>query len=95
MNIFCDIDGTLTTDGKKANSKIIINRIAKLKELSESHIIYLWSARGYDYVYDFAYNNGLGACVRLCVKPDLIIDDNPTIRPNWDKKIETPEYLDE
>lgn len=93
-NIYCDIDGTLTDNGNKANSKIMVNRIRKLKELSKNHNVYLWSARGYDYVYDFAYNNGLGADVILCAKPDLIIDDNPTIRPNWEQIKVKPEYLD-
>ena len=91
--IYCDIDGTLTIDGKIPNSAPIIKRIEKIRDLSERFTVILWSGNGLEYAEKFKKEHKLDKCLALG-KPHLIIDDNPTIRPNWDKLIKNPEYLD-
>ena len=94
MNIFIDIDGTLTNDGHKPNATPIKYRIEKVQQLSEKHSVILWSGNGRDYAETFRVKHGLTFCLAIG-KPHLIIDDNPTIRPNWNSLIRTPEYLGE
>lgn len=94
MNIFCDIDGTLTDDGKCKNGNPIIDRIQKLNFLSKRHQVILWSGNGKEYAEQFKKQYGLNNCIAIG-KPHLIIDDNPTIRPKWDSLIQSPDYLGE
>lgn len=93
MNIFCDIDGTLTDNGEKPNGKPLLNRIQKIREWSYENTVILWSGNGQRYAEKFKKDHNLHKCVAIG-KPHLIIDDNPTIRPNWDKLINIPQYLD-
>lgn len=92
MNIFCDIDGTLTINGEIKNSEPILSRIEKLRELSISNNVIVWSGNGQFYAENFCEIHNLEHCL-VIGKPHLIIDDNPTIRPNWMSLIKTPDYL--
>ena len=94
MNIFCDIDGTLTNDGEHKYGVCMLNRIEKLRILSETNDVILWSGNGKKYAQEFLNKHKLDRCIAIG-KPHLIIDDNPTIRPNWNSLIRTPEYLEE
>ncbi len=93
MNIFCDIDGTLTDDGEHRNGIPNLYRICKIKQLSLTNTVYLWSGNGQTYAEEFRIKHGLLRCTAIG-KPHLIIDDNPTIRPNWESLINKPYYLD-
>lgn len=93
MNIFCDIDGTLTDNPKHPNGQPLLKRIEKLKKLSINNIIVLWSGNGFEYANKFKEKHELSNCIAIG-KPYLIIDDNPTIRPNWGNLIVSPKYLD-
>ena len=94
MNIFCDIDGTLTDNGEKKYGIPIESRIESLRKLSKIHTIILWSGNGTEYAEEFQQKHNLINCIAIG-KPHLIIDDNPTIRPNWNSLIKSPEYLEE
>lgn len=94
MNIFCDIDGTLTDDGEHRNGTPNLFRIERIRKISEDHFVVLWSGNGSEYAEEFRKKHDLRHCVAIG-KPHLIIDDNPTIRPSWDSLIKTPEYLEE
>lgn len=93
MNIFCDIDGTLTDDGEHKSGNPLIERIEELRKLSLNNYVVLWSGNGINYAKEFKAKFELHNCIAIG-KPHLIIDDNPTIRPNWYKLIKTPNYLD-
>lgn len=79
--IFVDIDGTLTSEPNKPQGAPIASRVERVKEfVASGDEVILWSARGREYVEAFAAKNGIGN-VTCVSKPDLVIDDNPTIRP--------------
>lgn len=94
MNIFCDIDGTLTDDREHRNGTPNLKRIERIRKMSETCPVVLWSGNGQEYAEQFRVKHLLINCIALG-KPRLIIDDNPTIRPNWNSLIRTPEYLEE
>ena len=81
LPIFIDIDGTLTTVPTKMWGPVIPGRIAAVQALIESgREVVLWSGGGTGYVQAFAEKHGLRPSV--CIgKPDMAVDDNPTIRP--------------
>ena len=81
MKIYCDIDGTLTDEPFKKWGKPKQERIDKLKQLiQEGHQVILWSGGGTRYARQFAKKYGIRATAAVG-KPDVIIDDNPKIRP--------------
>ena len=89
--IFVDIDGTLTDDRHKGHGRPIASRIQKLRDhLGAGGELVIWSAGGTDYAKQFAADNGLEGAT--CVgKPDLFVDDNPTVRPGARIKVISPE----
>lgn len=92
-SIFVDIDGTLTADGEVPWGEPRGDRIAELKRLIEIGVdVVIWSGRGKSYAEKFAERYGIYPVLCLA-KPDLIIDDNPNIRPR--ELIVAPEVLDE
>lgn len=94
MNIFCDIDGTLTDSPNSKWGNPILLRIKKLKELSLVNTIILWSGNGTKYAKVFKKKYNLTHCLAIG-KPHIIIDDNITIRPKWNTLIKNPKYLQE
>ena len=93
LPIFIDIDGTLTSADVRGG-KPIDKRIESVKHMIEQGTpVVLWSANGTDYVKKFADTHGIHPLV--CIgKPSLIIDDNPTIRPNFLGLVKNPSMLD-
>lgn len=84
MNVFCDIDGTLTDQPLKMWGNPNMEAIGKLKELARSgkHRVHLWSGGGYKYAKAFAEKYGLiQEGIIPLGKPDVLIDDNPKLRP--------------
>jgi len=81
MRIFVDIDGTLTRDGEKANGKPWYENIDKIRNLiANGNDVTIWSAMGEEYVRLFCDEHNLKPRYMLG-KPNIIIDDCPTIRP--------------
>jgi len=81
MNVFCDIDGTLTDKPHSPWGEPNKVRIDILRRLMvDGHDVVLWSANGSDYVEEFAEKYGLFD-VKACLgKPDYVIDDKPHLR---------------
>ena len=81
MTIYCDIDGTLTSDPHSAYGKPRPDIILKLKEAIElyGYDVVLWSGRSADYVKAFAEEHGINAIACLS-KPNLVVDDKSEIR---------------
>jgi len=79
--IYVDIDGTMThkkTQGGTPNKEVIalvINLIAN------GTPVVVWSGGGRDYVKQFCRRHNI-APVAMLGKPNAIIDDCPTIRPD-------------
>lgn len=93
MNLYVDIDGTLTDTSQAQWGNPIMPRIEKLRQLiDEGHFVVLWTGAGADYAREFGNRYGINAHHCLA-KPDVIVDDNPTIRPR--KMVEGPEWLDQ
>lgn len=78
--IFIDIDGTLTDHGLR-NGNPIPERIEHVKGLiAEGHDIVIWSGTGTAYAKAFCLRHGI-APMFACGKPELLVDDNPKVRP--------------
>lgn len=91
LPIFVDIDGTLTDTPTAQWGKVHTARLHRLQDIIASgREVVLWSGGGSDYVKEFARAYGLApaACIG---KPDTVVDDNPTIRPEGRIKIVAPE----
>lgn len=81
MRIFIDIDGTLTTDGNHAWGPVRPRALERVRELmAAGHEVFLWSARGEQYAFDFARKNRLLAGAQFLGKPDIYVDDHKEIR---------------
>ena len=81
-HIFIDIDGTLTDTPTEAGGKAIPERIEhiwRLVGLNKSVVI--WSARGAAYARAFAAQHGILEIVTAIGKPEILVDDDPSIRP--------------
>ena len=93
LPIFIDIDGTLTTVPGQKWGPVLPERIAILQALIASgREVVLWSGGGSDYARAFAAKHDLTPAV--CIgKPDIIVDDNPTMRPLKRMKIIAPEVF--
>lgn len=90
MTVFVDIDGTLTTtpDGPHGPiRKDVLEAVRKL--IHDRHVVVLWSAQGARYANEFARSYGLA--VTCISKPDLCVDDRPTLRPAEKMEIVSPE----
>lgn len=87
--VFIDIDGTLTVS-TKANAEPIPERIKHVRKLIEAgHQVVVWSGRGTEYAQAFVSRNSLFGVVAIG-KPELIVDDQPEIRPSEHMPIVTP-----
>lgn len=92
LPLYIDIDGTLT-DKPTRDGNPLQNRIDKVKQLiSEGIEVIIWTGSGTKYAMDF--------CRKYDIKPlaaigkfQMIIDDNPTIRPKENFKIVSPEIF--
>ncbi len=94
MNYFIDIDGTLTTVPTKPWGDVIPDRVAAVKMMiHRGDTVVLWTGGGAVYAKAFAKKHGLDC---LCIgKPDMIIDDNPKLRPCFEHTLVSgPEVLD-
>ena len=91
LPIFIDIDGTLTTVPGQKWGPVLPERLAILRALIASgREVVLWSGGGSGYARAFAVKYDLTPTV--CIgKPDIVVDDNPTIRPLKRMKIVAPE----
>ena len=81
MNIYCDIDGTLTDkpDGPWGNP-VYENIDAVRAAAANGHTLILWSAQGGAYAREFAKRHRIIADAYLS-KPDVCFDDCTAIRP--------------
>lgn len=94
MRIFVDIDGTLTDTPEAPYGKANEKRLAHVRGLiAAGHTVVLWSAMGGEYADKFATTHRLKVAAAIG-KPDVFIDDNPTIRHSWDGRRRAPEILD-
>jgi len=90
-HIFMDIDGTLT-DNPTEPGNAIPERIEHIKYLvGQNQSVVIWSARGAAYARNFARENGLLEIVTAIGKPEILVDDDPGIRPNRSMPIVSPE----
>ena len=81
-HIFIDIDGTLTDNPTEAGGKAIPERIEHIWRLVGSNqSVVIWSARGAAYARNFARENGILEIVTAIGKPEVLVDDDPSIRP--------------
>lgn len=79
--IYCDVDGTLTEAPESRWGKPRLDVIGRIKDaIGEGDVVVLWSGAGAEYAEAFAERYGIKA--RACLsKPDLLIDDVPSLRP--------------
>lgn len=79
--IFCDIDGTLTTEPHKMWGPVIPERLEALRRMCAREKVVLWTGGGERYARRFADYHEIPAFACLG-KPTKLFDDNPEIRPN-------------
>jgi hypothetical protein len=93
--IYCDIDGTLTTDGDVPWSSPKNDVIEQVKNvIKRGAKVVLWSATGRKYATEFAREYEIDA--EMCLaKPDYYIDDNPQVRSPVFMKYRSPEQFAE
>lgn len=90
--IFVDIDGTLTKSPCRCWGEPNIEMIALVNQLiDDGHEVVIWSAAGRKYVMDFCDKYGIAGAIAYLGKPNICIDDCPTIRPEESMKIMSPE----
>lgn len=91
LRIFCDIDGSLTTDPRNMWGEPREDVIQTLKAaIDAGHYVVVWSARGEEYAKDFCKKYGIFPTKAIC-KPYLCIDDHaPEIRPKGRMKVVPP-----
>lgn len=88
--IFIDIDGTLTSAPTRPWGPVYEKRLERVRDLiTKGETVVLWSARGTTYAKKFAEQYALNGVLPLG-KPELIVDDNPTIRPREKMPIKSP-----
>lgn len=79
--IYIDIDGTLTDAPHARFGNPHFDRIGGLKRLvRQGREVVLWSGGGTEYAVEFAIKYDIEG-VTAIGKPDIIVDDNPFIRP--------------
>jgi hydroxymethylpyrimidine pyrophosphatase-like HAD family hydrolase len=90
LRLFIDIDGTLTDTPESSwgnPNEEIINKVKKWIDKGVNVVI--WSSRGEKYSRQFCKKYDIINVI--CIgKPDLIVDNNPTIRPKHKMHILTP-----
>ena len=99
--VFIDIDGTLT-DKPNQGGNVLADRIAHIRKLvGQGQDVVIWSGGGTDYARHWVYANGLADLhdelgwesgdLTAIGKPEVIVDDNPDIRPKGRMPIVPPE----
>ena len=89
--IFIDIDGTLT-DHPSQHGNAIPERIAHIwRLLGQGHSVVIWSGGGTQYARKFARDHNLDHLVTAIGKPEMIVDDNPDIRPKGRMPVVSPQ----
>lgn len=80
--IYCDIDGTLTTEPGVPDGPPREDVIGAVKgAVQAGKNVVLWSASGGEYAKAFAVKHGIQGLRACLAKPDVIVDDKPEIRP--------------
>lgn len=94
MNLYCDIDGTLTDDGFHPWGNPNEPRIEALKAMiARGDMVVIWSACGESYARQFCAKYGIEPHAVLS-KPDYVVDDQPTLRPRWkEERYQAPQFL--
>jgi len=93
MNVYCDIDGTLTRDGEHKWGQPRIANINWIRAaISNGHSVTIWSARGELYAIAFCRKYKLRPH-KMIAKPDVCFDDCVTIRPKDKMEILSPERI--
>lgn len=77
---FIDIDGTLTDDSKAGGKAIHARVKAVRKMIAAGDDIVIWSGTGTKYAVEFCNRYSIKPLAAIG-KPELCVDDNPTIRP--------------
>lgn len=91
MRFFIDIDGTMTDSPEEWHGNLRVDVLDKvLRLIQNGHEVVVWSARGADYAKEFVRLGNLDV-VAAIGKPDVIVDDKPTIRPEHRLQYLTPE----
>lgn len=86
-----DIDGTLTNEPSRPWGKVNVRRLHKIQDLIASgRQVVIWSGNGTAYAREFAMCYGLAGAVAIG-KPEVMVDDNPTIRPANRMPVVSPE----
>ena len=89
--IFIDIDGTLTTTPSRPWGPTIAARLNRVRDLlAAGQQVVVWSGNGTAYATQFVEKHGLEGAVSIG-KPELVVDDNPDIRPRERMQILSPE----
>jgi hypothetical protein len=89
MNIFVDIDGTMTDNPESKwgfPNKDVIDSVKRA--IKKKHVVVVWSANGAEYARRFCSLHKIHPKVCLA-KPDVCVDDRPDIRPR-DKMVVIP-----
>lgn len=96
MNIYIDIDGTLTDEPLKKWGNPIWERIRRVEYLVNlGYRVVIWSGGGHDYANEWVRKHQLEGVIALG-KPDAYIDDNPNIRPEIRHKwIDANDFLEQ
>ncbi len=89
---FIDIDGTITVHPTKQFSEPVEGRIQQIKDLVASGTqVVVWSGGGTAYAKAFCNLRGILGIVTAIGKPEVIVDDNPDIRPKGRMNVTKPE----
>lgn len=96
MVYYIDIDGTLTQEDRK-NAPLRPGATTLIRKLLDrGDDVVLWSANGRAYADAFWRKHAMFVGIRFPTpmsKPDVIVDDNPNIRPKHVLGRWTPEQL--
>ena len=93
MIFMVDVDGTLTTTPNDPWGRLRTDVLGVVRSwIARGDTVVLWSARGKVYCEEFARLHGLTPT--LCIgKPDVIVDDKPSLRDNGQLEILAPERV--
>jgi hypothetical protein len=86
---YIDVDGTMTDAPLSIWGNPDMKMIEKVKQLCLTNFVVVWSAGGQKYAKDFCEAYNIEPAFIL-PKPDIMVDDCPTIRHNNHIKLITP-----
>ena len=90
--IFIDIDGTLTDLPLKPWGNLIPGRVEHIRRLvAQGYKVVIWSGGGTRYAQEFVKKIGIDDIVTAIGKPEMIVDDDPGMRPKDRMKIISPD----